>query len=49
VALNSTSLNSENNQPSRLGYLVITLCVTAAVFVVFVQFSGINLTPAATF
>ena len=49
MALNSTSLNTESNQPSRLGYLVITLCVTATVFAVFVQFSGINLTPAATF
>jgi hypothetical protein len=47
--LSSTEFHTTNKQPSRLGYLFITLCVAATVFGVFIQFSGINLNPAARF
>lgn len=47
--MSSTGFHTTNKQPSRLGYLFITLCVAATVFAVFIQFSGINLNPAARF
>jgi hypothetical protein len=47
--LPSTEFHTTNKQPSRLGYLFITFCVAATVFAVFIQFSGINLNPAARF